>query len=85
MLMRIADALEEGRARLATGRLNEALDSFQRAAKIDPHDGNVTAYLQEAELTLSMAREIMGGDAPSLDRGDLEPQVRYRVQRAEPL
>jgi tetratricopeptide (TPR) repeat protein len=78
--VRIAAALEEGRTRLATGRLNEALESFQRAAKIDPDDVNVSAYLQEAELTLSMAREIMGEDAASLDRGDLEPQLTA-VQR----
>jgi len=78
--VRIAAALEEGRARLATGRLNEALESFERAAKIDPNDGNVRAYLQEAELTISMAREILGDTAPSLEGDDLEPQLTA-VQR----
>jgi tetratricopeptide (TPR) repeat protein len=78
--VRIARALEVGRKRLATGRLNEALEAFRRAAEIDPDDGNVRAYLQEAELTLSMARELLGEDAASLDTGDLEPQLTA-VQR----
>jgi len=78
--VRIAAALEEGRVRLATGRLTEALESFERAAKIDPSDGNVRAYLQEAELTISMARELLGDATPSLEGDDLEPQLTA-VQR----
>ena len=74
---RIAAALEQGRARLATGRVNEALESFRRAAQIDPDDGNTRAYLQEAELTLAMARELASGasPAPESESGDLEPQL----------
>ncbi|MBW2312921.1 MAG: tetratricopeptide repeat protein [Deltaproteobacteria bacterium] len=79
--VRIAEALEQGRARLATGRLNEALESFHRAAEIDPFDPNVRAYVQEAELTLAMARELLGED-PQFERsGDLDPQLTA-VQRS---
>jgi tetratricopeptide (TPR) repeat protein len=72
---KIAEHLEQGRARLATGRVNEALESFRRAAAIDPDDGDVRAYVQEAELTLAMARELQGGAPPSGSTGDLEPQL----------
>lgn len=81
LTLRIADALEEGRARLATGRVNEALESFHRAAEIDPYDGNVRAYVQEAALTLAMARELLGEEPHSAGTGDLDPQLTA-VQRS---
>lgn len=73
--IRIAEHLERGRARLATGRLNEALEAFHQAAAVDPEDGNVQAYLNEAELTLAMARELGGPLEPGTDAGELEPQL----------
>jgi hypothetical protein len=81
--LRIAEELERGRARLATGRVSEALEAFHRAAEIDPEDGNVQAYVQEAELTLAMARELPGGLDVDLSAGagDLEPQLT-EAQRA---
>jgi len=75
---KIARHLERGRARLATGRGNEARESFRRAAEIDPDDANVRAYVQEAELTLAMARELLGDEPATTSAttsGDLEPQL----------
>ena len=79
--LRIAAELDRGRARLATGRVAEALVAFRRAAEIDAQDGNVQAYLQEAELTVAMARELSGGADPAAETGDLEPQLT-EAQRA---
>lgn len=73
--VRIAEHLERGRARLATGRVNEALAAFREAEAIDPDDANVHAYVNEAELTLAMARELGGEDAPAPDSGELDPQL----------
>lgn len=73
--IRIARHLERGRARLATGRLNEALESFRDAAAIDPEDGNVRAYLQETELTLAMSLELAGGGELPAERGEFDPQL----------
>jgi tetratricopeptide (TPR) repeat protein len=73
--VRIAEHLERGRARLATGRVDEALDAFQAAARIDPNDFNVHAYVTEAELTLAMARELGGGRDDTDSVGELEPQL----------
>ncbi len=54
----IAAEIERGRARLAVGRLADSAESFKRAEVIDPDDGDVRAYVREAEETLALAREL---------------------------
>ena len=79
---RIAEHLERGRARLATGRVRESLEAFRQAAAIDPDDVNVRAYVNEAELTLQMARELGGDDEGFAESGELEPQLTAAQRNA---
>jgi len=65
---RIEAELQAGRTALASGRLAPAATAFERAARIDPEDPDVRAYLEEARSTLALAKQIQGGArAPTLD------------------
>jgi tetratricopeptide (TPR) repeat protein len=65
--------LRSGRALLGAGRLAEARDRFEAAARIDPADAHVRAHLDDAEQSLALARELAarapgaGADADALD------------------
>jgi tetratricopeptide (TPR) repeat protein len=56
--LRIDKQLQSGRAALASGRLEPALAAFERAAKIDPEDPDVRAYVEEASSTIALAKQI---------------------------
>lgn len=65
---RIDAELQKGRSALASGRLAPAAAAFERAARIDPEDLDVRAYLEETRSTLALAKQIQGGSrAPTLD------------------
>jgi Flp pilus assembly protein TadD len=65
---RIEAELQSGRSALASGRLAPAAAAFERAARIDPEDLDVRAYLEETRSTLALARQIQGSSrAPTLD------------------
>ena len=65
---RIDAELQAGRAALASGRLAPATAAFERAARIDPEDPDVRAYLEEARATLALAKQLPGDSrAPSFD------------------
>lgn len=65
--VQLAAHVERGRARLATGRVDAAVEDFRRAVALDPDDLDARAYLREAEETQAMARAL--GPAPSAERG----------------
>ena len=58
---RIDAQVQTGRRALATGRLDQAAAAFERAARIDPEDPDVRAYLEETRSTLALARQLPGG------------------------
>jgi Flp pilus assembly protein TadD len=65
---RIDAQVQSGRSALASGRLAPAAAAFERAARIDPEDLDVRAYLEETRSTLALAKQIQGGSrAPTLD------------------
>lgn len=82
---RIQKALIEGRKQIAAGRIADAGDSFRAAARIDPEDAVVKAYLGEIEATLSISRELELRTDPTRireeDLGVLDPRYSA-VQRA---
>jgi tetratricopeptide (TPR) repeat protein len=69
---RVAVEIERGRARLATGRVSEAADSFRAALEIDPEHPDALAYLREAEETMAIARALDPDGATSAEVGDLD-------------
>jgi tetratricopeptide (TPR) repeat protein len=72
--------LAAGHDILAQGRIAAAAEAFRRAARIDPEDPVVRAYLHEAEATLTLSRELSrrrGSD----DAGVLDPRFSL-AQRA---
>ena len=57
-----------GRSSLANGQLGPAAAAFERAARIDPEDPDVRAYLEETRSTLALSKQIKGGSRePALD------------------
>lgn len=60
-----------GRALLSAGQLGEAQETFAEAARVDPGDPEVQAYLDDVRRSLALSREIEAanakGDAESLD------------------
>jgi hypothetical protein len=65
---RIETELQAGRAALASGRLAPAGAAFERAARIDPEDPDVRAYLEETRSTLALAKQLQSGSrAPTLE------------------
>ena len=65
---RIDAELQTGRRALASGRLGPAAAAFERAARIDPEDPDVRAYLEETRSTLALAKQIQGGSrTPTLE------------------
>jgi tetratricopeptide (TPR) repeat protein len=69
---RVAEEIERGRARLATGRIAEAGEAFRAALRIDPEDADAQAYLREAEETLAIARSLGGAAAEPNESGELQ-------------
>jgi hypothetical protein len=70
LAQRLEVELQAGRVALAGGRLAPAVAAFERAARIDPEDPDVRAYLEEARTTLSLAKQIQGGSrTPTLEPG----------------
>jgi tetratricopeptide (TPR) repeat protein len=69
----IAEHLDAGRKRLASGDLAAAQEAFTRAARIDPEDPDVRAYLQEVEATLDLSRSLPG--AAEADPDALDPRL----------
>lgn len=68
---RVAQKIERGRARLATGRVESAAESFRAALEVDPDDADAHAYLKEAEDTLAIARALEPeGDAADRPHDD---------------
>jgi len=59
--LRIDEQVRSGRSALASGRVAPAAQAFERAAKIDPEDPDVLAYLDEARTTLALSQQIKGG------------------------
>jgi tetratricopeptide (TPR) repeat protein len=55
---RLTAELEAGRRRLALGDLAGAEAAFRSAARIDPDDPEVRAYLAEMDATLAMTRDL---------------------------
>jgi Flp pilus assembly protein TadD len=73
---RIDAELQTGRSALASGRLAPASVAFERAARIDPEDSDVRAYLEETRATLELARQIPGASrTPTLDPS-MSPSAR---------
>ena len=65
---RIETELQAGRSALASGRLAPAAAAFERAARIDPEDPDVRAYLEETRSTLALAKQLQKGSrAPTLE------------------
>lgn len=74
---RVAVSIERGRARLATGRITQAADSFREALAVDPEDGDARAYLREAEETLAIVRSlepVASEDPGATDDGDRDAE-----------
>lgn len=78
LAQRIEVELARGRARLAAGRLGEAVAAFEDAAAIDPEDPQVRAYLDDTRQALALSREL---SAPDADPAVLDPQLST-AQRA---
>ena len=79
---RIERELRSGRALLGAGRLADARDRFEAAARIDPADPEVRAHLDDAERSLALAREIAArAPDPEDDAGTLDPRLSA-AQRA---
>jgi len=65
---RIDVQVRAGRGALASGQLVPAAAAFERAARIDPEDPDVRAYLEEARATLALTKQLKGGArAPVLE------------------
>jgi tetratricopeptide (TPR) repeat protein len=92
---RLTAELEAGRRRLALGDLAGAEAAFRRAARIDPDDPQVRAYLAEIDATLAITRDLdttAGESALPLDprlsraeRSALEAQLAEEQRRREDL
>ncbi len=66
--LRIDAQVRTGRSALASGQLASAAADFERAARVDPEDPDVRAYLEETRATLALSQQIKGGaKEPSLD------------------
>jgi tetratricopeptide (TPR) repeat protein len=74
---RLTAELEAGRRRLALGDLAGAEAAFRSAARIDPDDPEVRAYLAEMDATLAMTRDL----DPAVDQATLP--LDPRLSRAE--
>src|SRR5262245_41998821 len=59
--LRIDAQVKAGRSALASGRLGPAVQAFERAARVDPEDPDVRAYLDEARETLALSKQLKGG------------------------
>ena len=92
---RLTAELEAGRRRMALGDLAGAEAAFRRAARIDPDDPEVRAYLAEMDATLAMTRDLdTAGEesAQPLDprlspaeRSTLEAQLAEEQRRRDDL
>jgi tetratricopeptide (TPR) repeat protein len=76
---RIREQIDAGRRRLASGDLAAAEEAFLRAARIDPEDPELRAYLQEVEATLALSRSLPG--TSEADPDTLDPRLTA-TQRA---
>jgi tetratricopeptide (TPR) repeat protein len=74
---RIDAALRTGEALLGAGDVAGAAEAFRRAAAVDSEDPVVRAYLQEAEATLALARELASrsGERPGEGEVLLDPRL----------
>src|SRR5262249_12107346 len=71
---RIEEELRAGESLLAAGEIAGAEAAFRRAAAIDPEDPAARAYLQEAEATLVLARELARRAGEPEDAIRLDPR-----------
>ena len=69
--VRLREAIDAGKRRLASGHLALAGESFAQAARIDGEDPEVRAYLDEVEQTLAIVSELARPDEPI---GVLDPR-----------
>ncbi len=60
------EAITEGRRQLAVGDLARALDSFERAATIDPDDSAAAVLLDDARRSLALARLLAPGEGTAV-------------------
>ena len=59
---------QTGRARSRAAGSAPAAAAFERAARIDPEDPDVRAYLEETRSTLALAKQLQGGSrTPTLE------------------
>jgi tetratricopeptide (TPR) repeat protein len=77
---RIDEQLALGHERLASGGIEDAVRTFESAARIDPTDPVVRSYLHEAEADLALSRELARRHAGD-DGAALEPRLNP-AQRA---
>jgi tetratricopeptide (TPR) repeat protein len=92
---RLAAELEVGRRRMALGDLAGAEAAFRRAARIDPDDPQVRAYLAEMDATLAITRDLdtTADESPlpldprlsRAERSALEAQLAEEQRRREDL
>jgi tetratricopeptide (TPR) repeat protein len=69
--VRLREALDAGKRRLASGHLALAGESFAQAERIDAEDPEVRAYLDEVEQTLAIVDELA---RPGEEIGVLDPR-----------
>lgn len=79
---RIREHIESGRLRLKAGEIGSAVEAFQRAVHVDPEDPYARAYLNEAETTLAMVRELAarrtarsGNNAATVEIDSIDPRL----------
>jgi len=75
----IEATLTEGRRLLASGRLADALQAFERAASLDPDDPIPGSYVRDLAATLALSRELARRGRSAGDR--LDPRMSA-AQRA---
>lgn len=64
---RVDAQIRSGRRHLATGRLDAARTSFQRATEIDPEHLDARSFLAEVELTLALSEQLESAQAAGPD------------------